>query len=149
MKLVMVNRGKLQVLPRFTMWLDMTSIQRTTTDELSFPITSLLSLCLDSDKLPSDWKISLVRPHYKGKGIKQNSHKYRPISILSPISKLFESLIASVMYEFCESNSIFSDSQFGFCRRLSCELALNTLVDGWKTSLDNGNSVIAAFLDLG
>ena len=52
------------------------------------------------------------------------------------------------MCEFSESNSIFIDSQFGFRRKLSCELALNTLVDDWKTSLDKRKSVIAVFLDL-
>ena len=81
-----------------------------TANDLSPSITSLSNLCLDSGKIPSDWKISLVRPNYKGKGSKQDPDKYRHISILSPISNLFESLAAIAMCEFCESNSIFSDS---------------------------------------
>ena len=52
------------------------------------------------------------------------------------------------MHDFCESNSILSDYQFDFRQKLSCELALNTLVDDWKTSLDNRKSVKAVFLDL-
>ena len=124
------------------------SIFSATANELSLPITSLFNLCLDSGKIPSDWKIALVRPNYKGKGSKQDPDNYRPISILSPISKLFESLIATAMCEFYESNSIFSDSQFSFRRKVSCELALNTLVNDWKTSLDKRKSVIALFLGL-
>ena len=64
-------------------------------DELKAPITNLFNLCLESGKIPSDWKIALVRPLYKGKGCKQDVDNYRPISLLSPVSKVFESLIAS------------------------------------------------------
>jgi len=87
-------------------------------------------------------------PQYKGKGCKQVVNNYRPISLLSPVSKVFESLIASRIYDFCESNSIFSHFQFGFRQKLSCESALNTLVDDWKLSLDNRKNVISVFLDL-
>ena len=52
------------------------------------------------------------------------------------------------MMPFCESNSILSDYQLGFRQKHSCELALNTLVDDRRTSLDNRKSVIAVFLDL-
>ena len=117
-------------------------------DELKIPITALFNLCIETNRIPSDWKIALVRPHYKGKGEKQDSENYRPISLLSPISKVFESLIASRIYDFCESSSIFNNSQFGFRRKLSCESALNTLIDDWRLSLDNRKNVIAVFLDL-
>ena len=39
-------------------------------------------------------------------------------------------------------------SQFGFRRKLSCESALDTLVDYWIQSLDNSKNVLAALFDL-
>ena len=57
-------------------------------------------------------------------------------------------MIESRIYDFCESNSIFNNSQFGFRRKMSCESALNTLIDDWRLSLDNRKNVYAVFLDL-
>ena len=57
-------------------------------------------------------------------------------------------MIASRIYDFCESNSIFNNSQFSFRRKMSCESALNTLIDDWRLSLDNRKNVYAVFLDL-
>ena len=36
-------------------------------DELKLPMTALFNLCIETNRIPSDWKIALVRPHYKGK----------------------------------------------------------------------------------
>ena len=47
-------------------------------------------------------------------------------------------MIASRIYDYCES-------QFGFRRKLSCESALNTLLDDWRKSLDNLKNVLAEF----
>ena len=40
------------------------------------------------------------------------------------------------------------DSQFGFRSFRSCELALNSMVNNWKSELDKKNNVIAILLDL-
>ena len=73
---------------------------------------------------------------------------YRPISILSPISKVFESLIAEQIYAYLESNQLLHQAQYGFRKGLSCEIALNTLIDEWRESLDAGNDTIAILIDL-
>ena len=39
---------------------------------------------------------------------------YRPISLLSSICKLFESIILNIMMSHVNENSIFADEQFGF-----------------------------------
>ena len=57
-------------------------------------------------------------------------------------------MIASRIFDFCESNSIFNNSQFGFRRKMSCESVNNTLIDDWRLSLDNRKNVFAVFLDL-
>ncbi len=49
---------------------------------------------------------------------------------------------------FFESYEIFSHSQFGFRKFLSCEIALNSILDRWRTALDDRKYIIAIFLDL-
>ncbi len=61
---------------------------------------------------------------------------YGPISILPPLVKIFEKLISIQIYDFMSNNRMLHESQFGFWRHLSCELALNTVINSWKLSVD-------------
>ena len=111
-------------------------------------LTSLFNLCIETNKIPDEWKISILSPIHKGKGLKSSFENYRPISVLSPVSKVFEKLLADQMYNYFESKKLIHPSQFGFRRSLSCENALNTLVQGWKGELEESRFVISVFLDL-
>jgi hypothetical protein len=92
--------------------------------------------------------VAFLTPIYKGKGSKSSLDNYRPISILSLISKVFENLLSFQLRHFFKSNGIFSSSQFGFWKFLSCEIALNSMLDRWGVALDDRKYVIAIFLDL-
>jgi hypothetical protein len=121
--------------------------------ELKDCLTDLFNLCLStgifySVFLPDDWKVAFLTPIYKGKGSKFSLDNYRPISILSPISKVFENLLSFQLRHFFKSNGIFSSSQFGLRKFLSCEIALNSMLDRWGVALDDRKYFIAMFLDL-
>ena len=47
-----------------------------------------------------------------------------------------------------ELNHLIDSSQYGFRSDRSCELALNTLIEDWRDSLDRSNFIISIFLDL-
>ena len=90
----------------------------------------------------------MITPVYKGKGKKNDVDNYRPISVLSPIAKIFEAIIGEQLSDHFEDNNLFCEEQFGFRKKLSCEDALNTLVDQWRFNLDDNLDVLAIFLDL-
>ena len=115
---------------------------------LSKIITHLFNLIILTGTFPNDWKCAHISPIYKGKGSKSQLENYRPISIISPIAKLFESLISKQIYSFLEINNLLDDSQFGFRKNKSCEMALQSLTDSWKNHLDKGQDIISVFLDL-
>ena len=117
-------------------------------DELAPTITDLFNVCLTQNKMPDEWKISHITPIYKGKGIKSSLENYRPISIIPPLSKVFESILGAKMRVYFESNNILHQDQNGFREGRSCHLALNTIVDFAKNNLDKKNHVVAVFLDL-
>ena len=47
-----------------------------------------------------------------------------------------------------ENTGLLHNSQFGFRANRSCELALNTMIENWKRSLDDSKSLVSVFLDL-
>ncbi|XP_022175933.1 uncharacterized protein LOC111038911 [Myzus persicae] len=78
---------------------------------LCFPLWLLFKRSIDSGVFPSSFKISSVTPIFKS-GDKADVKNYRPVSILSHISKLFELLVLRSIQS--PINSILIDEQHGF-----------------------------------
>ena len=58
--------------------------------EIIAPILSkLFNASLTTGILPKDWKTACVTPIFKGKGEMSDKSNYRPISLISHVSKLF------------------------------------------------------------
>ena len=72
-----------------------------------------LNLFWTLHSFPSIWKTSIIPIHKMGKTL-DSPASFRPISLTSCISKLFERIILSSLLFFLESNSILSPSQAGF-----------------------------------
>ncbi|CAB4043145.1 Hypothetical predicted protein, partial [Paramuricea clavata] len=56
-------------------------------------LTYIINLAIRNPTVPNDWKSASVTPHVHKEGCKVNPNNYRPISVLSVISKIFEKLI--------------------------------------------------------
>ena len=74
----------------------------------------IFNLSWSSHSFPSIWKTSSITPiHKMGKPL-DSPASFRPISLTSCVSKLFERIILSRPLFFLESNSILSPRQTGF-----------------------------------
>jgi hypothetical protein len=113
--------------------------------ELSPSLTELFNNCIKRINCNC---IKHVTPIYKGKGSKSVLDNYRPISVLTPISKIFEAILSGRIKNYLESNNLLCNNQYGFRSNRSCELALNTIVNDWRKSLDAKEYLISVFLDL-
>ena len=71
-----------------------TKVLKKSATHLAFPLTDIFNLALATHTFPNDLKIALVTPLYKGKGEKCSIDNYRPISTISPIAKVFETILA-------------------------------------------------------
>ena len=72
---------------------------------------------------------------------------YRPISLLSIFSKLFEKLTYTRMYSFLNNNNLIYEKQFGF-RAYSVNHALISTTELIKSQLEHGNYVAGIFIEL-
>ena len=87
-----------------------------------------------------------VSPLHKKGGI-DCIDNYRGISVLPPISKIFEKILAKQITEYFNSNNLFVDSQHGFRSGFSCETAIQAILDDWKRLIDEKNVVLSLFID--
>ena len=76
--------------------------------------------------VPSEWKMSNVTPIHK-KGETTDKSNYRPVSVLSAISRRFEKVMFDQLYT--SITPTFSSNMLGFPKRHSCATALIKLTD--------------------
>ena len=74
-------------------------------DHIAQPIHHIVCLSINQNKFPDGWKFSKVLPLHK-KEEKLERKNYRPVSILSPLSKVLEKIVYEQFldYDICEAN---------------------------------------------
>ena len=111
------------------------------------PLTALINSSFREGVFPRELKKARVVPIFKT-GDKSLINNYRPISILSFYSKVFEKLMYNKMYNFIEANDILYAHQYGFRRGHSTQQAIITLIDKITKSVNSDDFVISVFIDL-
>ena len=87
---------------------------KSTSSSIASPLCHIFNLSISSGLVPLDWKSSFVVPIPKSAPTSSSPSNYRPISLLSLVSKLLEKHIHTLLYDFCISNNLISPFQFGF-----------------------------------
>ena len=121
-------------------------VAKTCINEFIEPITYMINESLKSGVFPSELKIARIVPIFKS-GDPSLLNNYRPISVLSFFSKIFEKIVYNIVFDFLYENKVLYDYQFGFRSKNNTQHALITLVERITTSLDVGNIVISLFID--
>ena len=80
---------------------------------------------LNTATVPDDWLCANVTPLFKT-GDRTDPTNYRPISLTSIVSKIFEHIIHKHIMNHLDTYNILTDSQYGFRPRRSCETQLIT-----------------------
>ena len=113
-------------------------------------IMKLLVVCFneifDSESFTDDCKIAKVIALFKS-GREIDFGNYRPISLLSTLSKLFAKLFYRRMVKFLQKCKILCPEQFGFRQKHSCVEAISRIVEYMRSVLERRDSGIALFLD--
>ena len=102
---------------------------------------------LQEGYVPGEWKKACVTPLHKG-GDPSNIKNYRPISLLSCPSKLFEKLVCSRLVNFLEREGHMGEQQFGFMKGSSIVDQIFELYHRMQTSLDAHHVTKILFVDV-
>ena len=109
--------------------------------------TSIINRSFKSGCFPSHLQIAKVIPIYK-KGDANLPENYRPISLLTIFSKIFEKIVFKRVMTFLENHSLISNCQYGFRPNYSTELAIHCLTNQIYEVLDKKQYQITVFCDL-
>ena len=112
-----------------------------------FWISKLINLCFEPGIFPDILKIAKVIPLHK-KESKFIFLNYRPISLLSVISKVYEKLIFTRIFAYLDKKDLIYSKQFGFWSGYSTNHALLSITERIRTLMDSGHYVCGILIDL-
>ena len=110
-------------------------------------LTLIVSQVLHTGIFPRHLKLSRVKPIYKS-GEQTSFCNYRPISLLTSMSKIFEYFIFDQLMSFLTDKQLFCIEQFVFRPGHSTEFAALRLVDHLTNEMDNFNVPTNIYIDL-
>ena len=112
------------------------------------PLCHIFNMSLTSATFPALWKLGVIQSVFKNNGKSSVPQSYRPIALLSCVSKVFESFVREQLLQFCLDSGAIPDEQFGFLPMRSTVWQLLAVLEEWEQALDEGRCVHAAFLDV-
>ena len=111
------------------------------------PLTYIYNQSFLTGVIPNDLKIALVTPVFKAND-KEEFNNYRPISVLSCFSKILEKIMYKRVIKYLDKNNILFQSQYGFRKKHSTNLATIELMTKILQAIENGEYTVGVFLDL-
>jgi Reverse transcriptase (RNA-dependent DNA polymerase) len=115
--------------------------------EIVTPLTHIFNFSLTQGVFPERLKTSRTVPIFKT-GDKLQCDNYRPISLLSSISKILEKAIANRLTRHLKDNDLLCHEQFGFQEGTSTVHHLLKLTNYITKELNEKKYVVGVFLDL-
>jgi hypothetical protein len=104
--------------------------------EIAVPLAHIFNLSLSTGQFASSLKQCRVIPIFKS-GDSLDCDNYRPILLLSSISKVLEKIVAEKLVYHLNSNDLLYQNQYGFMSKKSTEHNLMQIIDYITTVLND------------
>ena len=111
------------------------------------PLKHLINLSLKTGFFPEKFKVAKIVPIYKDSD-RHEFNNYRPISLLSSLSRLLESIVSFQLTAFANAYDIFYQHQYGFRAKHSVVHPLLQFSEKILKALNEGKINISIFVDL-
>lgn len=111
------------------------------------PLAFIYNLCIENGIYPNILKKTVVTPVFKS-GSRSDPTNYRPISVTSNISKIFEMSLKRRLTDHLKHNRLLAGNQFGFREGVSTEDAIYQVTKTLYNSINRDKKSLAIYLDL-
>ena len=116
-------------------------------NEICVPLAHIFNLSVTKGVFPSRLKKSRTVPIFKS-GDHTKCDNYRPISLLSQLSKILEKIVSTQLVNHLELNGILYEHQYGFQRHRSTEQNLVHAFNHIGAALNENKFCVGVFFDL-
>ena len=116
-------------------------------DIIAPTLTKIINLGYEINQFPDQLKSASIKAIHKKKS-QEDPANYRPISILPTISKVFERSAVDQLVNYLESNNIITGNQHAYRKGHSTVTCLVEVTNKIYSSLDCGQYVGMASMDL-
>ena len=116
-------------------------------DVIATPLHHIMTLSMLQQRFPTQWKYAKVVPLHKKESTLERKN-YRPVAILSPLSKILEKIVYEQLYGYFTRNKILHSNLHGFRKNRSTQTALLQMYDRWVGAAAKGQVSGAVLLDL-
>ena len=122
-------------------------VLKTCAPELTPVLCRLFSLSFKLGQFPDCCKLAHIQPIPK-KGDKTSPSNYRPIALVSLLSKVMEKAINSQLLSILEKSKLLNDRQYGFRQGRSTGDLLAYVTHLWNSSIEKFGESHAVALDI-
>ena len=116
-------------------------------DSIAPALSIVFNKSMVTGEFPNIMKLAEIVPLYKGKEHYLETN-YRPISLLTTMSKVLEKIVYQRVYTFLQETGQLYENQFGFRESHSCEHAVGQVINGIVKGLENKVNNACVLLDL-
>ena len=106
----------------------------------------IINTLIDQEIFPKQWKISRVCPIPKTENL-ISMKDYRPISVLSVLSKVYERVILNQLCSFIETQNLYNINESGFRKGHSTNTLLLKLRDDIRTAMNRSEVTLSILID--
>ena len=114
-------------------------------DIFSQYLSQIFNESIEATNFPNELKYADITPVYK-KSNRHEKENYRPVSIISVISKILERCLYDQIYKNIDNT--LSRHQMGYRKGYSSQHSLIVMFEKWKENLNQGRECGALFVDL-
>ena len=122
-------------------------ILKMTADTISSILAKLFNFSIRSGTFPEPWKLAFVTALFK-KGEMEKCSNYRPISLLSILSKVFERCVFREVFNFLIKHKKLSKLQAAYTPNSSTEFQLIEIYNTILQALEEGKQIRFVFCDV-
>jgi Reverse transcriptase (RNA-dependent DNA polymerase)/Endonuclease-reverse transcriptase len=111
-------------------------------------LEQILNQCLNNQYFPKPWRHAIVLPILKPNKPPSRPESYRPISLLSSLSKILEKVILNRLQRHENTNPTLIEQQYGFKPKHSTTLQLANLTEQITTNYNQNRTTTVMTLDI-